>query len=59
MRKTYIVCCKNISGNTVFVCKNCGRHISHHQLAGMTYCQRCEKPFKNFIKIDRHNFMEK
>ena len=57
MKKTYIVCCRNVGGNTVFVCKNCGRHISHYQLAGITHCQRCERKFKRFIKIDDVNLV--
>ena len=49
--KTYIICEANYQGNTEFRCGNCGKHMSWIRIAVQKKCPRCEKLFKNKIKV--------
>lgn len=51
--RTYIICKTNLTGNTVFECKNCGRHISAFKVSSTKQCPKCNKVFKPVIKIEK------
>lgn len=51
--KTHIICENNENGHATFKCANCGRQIFNLYLVNKTVCPRCQKTFKNKIKIVR------
>ena len=55
--KTYIICKPTKSG-VEFSCKNCGRLFMPKSLQKMTKCPRCDKKFKNIVKIIRGEYAD-
>jgi hypothetical protein len=52
--KAYIICKQNETGHGVtFECSNCKRHIFVNTLCKKNKCDRCDRTFKNLIKIEK------
>lgn len=51
--KTRIICTVNYHGNTEYLCKFCGRHLSGMRLATYEKCPKCGKKFAKYVKVVR------
>ena len=54
MRKTYIICKPNNTNlGVTFECAYCGKKIASNIMCRRTRCTRCDRKFKDIIKIER------